>query len=98
MLSESWRPGVDVELEGAAAVSGLLADDDCSNSFDKAELAGIRLLVSSDELLSSDDRPPVVAVEPCFDGASGCPCKPSMGPDELEFWMDSKIAAIRDEI
>lgn len=80
--------------------AGVVVDvDDCSNKRERAEFAGIRVLECGNELLRRDDKPldtPVPA--PCLDGARGWPCNPSIGPDELVFWIDSRIAAILDEI
>ena len=49
--------------------------------------------------LSSDDRlPGAVLPGVCFVGASGWPCRLSIGPDELVLWIESRIAAIREEM
>lgn len=72
----------------------------CSSKRDSAEFAGMRWFAFGNELLNKDERPLVIPEPdpPCLDGASGWPCKPSIGPDELVFWMDSRMAATRDDM
>lgn len=88
-----------VEVPTAVDVGAVVDVDDCSSKRERAELAGMRALVCGNELLKRDDKPLDTPVPvPCLDGAKGWPCNPSIGPDELVFWIDSRIAAILDEI